>query len=372
MTGIDNFALFLLRTDAASEYFKKGASTGGNSALIFLIVIAAVVVIVIVVNLAGKRAPASTPKAAAGSSGKKLFNVFAFRRTVKNLGLNHDQIKMLDFVFKTDDVTDPEKSLNTPSLLDHHFKRAYRVIGQQQSTEAEIQNKLAMMFSTRNMLENSLIGGLSSTRQLPDDTILTISVNKEKINVAVVSAKTDTLTVETPKTVLGSQIKISKGTKLNVLFFTKNNKGFSFETRVLGFSTLHGHPVMLIAHSNQLKFLSQRRFRRKQAVIACSMKLVYVEGSGKKQRLIVDKRKFTGNIADISVGGCSIKTAAPVQVGAMLKIEFTQGEKNIAALGQVLRTNRTGINTTIHLKFLRVTKKSMNLINAFVYEYADE
>jgi len=63
---------------------------------------------------------------------------------------------------------------------------------------------------------------------------------------------------------------------------------------------------------------------------------------------------------------------APVQVGARFKIEFVQGDNNVAALGQVLRTNRTGVNTIIHVKFLKVSQKSMNIINAFVYEYAHE
>jgi hypothetical protein len=96
---------------------------------------------------------------------------------------------------------------------------------------------------------------------------------------------------------------------------------------------------------------------------------VYVEGTGKKQRLTVDKRRLSGNILDVSVGGCSIKTTASVQGGAKLKIEFIQGDNTVAALGQVLRTNRTGINTILHVKFLRIPRKSMNLINAFVYEY---
>jgi hypothetical protein len=44
----------------------------------------------------------------------------------------------------------------------------------------------------------------------------------------------------------------------------------------------------------------------------------------------------------------------------------------VAALGQVLRTNRAGVNTIIHIKFIRITQKSMNLVNAFVYEYSNE
>ena len=188
----------------------------------------------------------------------------------------------------------------------------------------------------------------------------------------MVNAKGDYLLVEPPRNVLGSQIKIQRGTRLTVLFFNKSNKGFSFETRVIGYTSYNGHPVMQLAHSNQIRFLSQRRYRRRQTSIACNMFLVYVEGNKKKQRLIVDKRRLQGSVQDISVGGCSMKILAPVQVGARFKIEFMQGDENVAALGQVLRMNRAGMNTIIHIKFLRVSLRSMNVINAFVYEYGKE
>ena len=291
---------------------------------------------------------------------------------VRDFGLDEEQIRMLDYVFKADDVIEPEKSISTPVLLDRHFKRAYRLIEQSSKSEQETQSRLSVLFSTRNILENNMRGGISSTRELKNDLNLTLNYGKDKINVTLINAKTEHLTVEAPKNVLGSQIKIPRGTKVNVLFFTRSNKGFSFETRVIGYSNVNGQPVLQLAHSNHLRFLSQRRFRRRQALIACFFFLVYVEGSGKKQRLVVDKHRFAGNITNISVGGCSIKTTAPVQVGAKFRIEFTQGENKVTAFGQVLRTNRTGAGTIIHVKFLKLSQKSMNTINAYAYEYAHE
>jgi hypothetical protein len=332
------------------------------------IILGIAVVAIIVFNLIIKKGGVSR---SGGRPGKKMFSSFAFHRLARSTGLNHEQIKMLNFVFKNDDVTDPEKSISTPALLDHHFRHAYRVIEQTAEID-ELQHRLAVLFSTRNVLENSTIGALSSTSEIKEDTKLIISYGKDKINANVVINETDYLGIENPRNILGSHIKIPKGARLSVLFFTKNNKGFSFETRVIGFSTTHGHSTVKLAHSSQLKFLSQRRFRRRQTVLACFMNLVYVEGSKKKQRLVVDKRRIAGNIVDISVGGCSIKTKAPVQVGVRLKIEFVFGDDTLAALGQVLRTNRTSTATIIHIKFLKVTRKSMNLINAFVYDYIQE
>jgi len=360
LQSIDNFAL-------------NDVSFSITDFIVGLSILAAIVIAIVIINATRRTPVSSSGKGKAGSSAgmSGLFSGFALRRIARNLGLNHEQIKMLDYVFKLDGVTDLEKSVNTPVLLDRHFRRAYRVIDQS-GTEKESQHKLGVLFSTRNILENSVIGGISSTQQLRDNITFIVNFGKEKFNLNVLSTKGDYIIVEAPKNVLGSLIKIPKGTRLTVMFFSRNNKGFSFETRVVGFAGRDGQPAMQLAHSNQLRFLSQRRFRRRQTSIACILFLVYVEGSGKKQRLLVDKRRLQGNIADISVGGCSIKIMTPVKVGARFKIEFTQGDEKVAALGQVLRSNRTGAATVFHVRFLRVSQKSMNIINAFVYEYGSE
>jgi c-di-GMP-binding flagellar brake protein YcgR len=362
------FPMFPLAVDF-TVFWKE--DTTPLEAIIFFTVLAAIVAFFIFLGRNREKILVATEAAAAssGGSGFGLSSRFKLRRLAKNAGLSREQKKMLAYAFKIDHVTDPEKSINTPTLLDRHFKQAYREIEQSDNSTQEIQNRLSVLFSTRNLLENAG-GNLTSTVQLKDDAVLTINNGKDKYNVPVVSIKEEHLEVACPKNALGSPIKFQKGGKITALFFTKNNKGFSFETRILGDSSSLGKSTLLLAHSNQLKFLSQRRYRRKQSAINCNLFNVIVEGSGKKQRLIVDKRRLMGNIADISVGGCSIKTKTPVQVGAKLKIEFTQGGANVAALGQVLRTNRAGIDTVIHIKFLKVTRKSMNIINAFVYEYA--
>jgi len=363
MTGGVFVSLYPLQV-SFTDFKLENSHNQGYDLIIVLLILAAIIGIVFIVNRVNKKS---------GSGSRlKVFPLFALHRMVKNIGLNREQKKMLDFVFKTDEVADPEKSLSTPSLLDHHFKRAYHIIEQSSKNSQEIQHKHAVLFSTRNRLENSSFGTVSSTRQIKEETPLIVHYGRDKLELHIISNNPEYFAVESPKSVLGSLVKIPKGAKLNVMFFTKNNKGFTFETKVTGYSNLHGHTAIMLAHTNQIKFLSQRRYRRKQAVIACFIYLVYIEGSGKKQRLIVDKRRISGTITDISVGGCSLKTSAPVKAGAKFKIEFSQKGNNVAALGQVLRINRAGISTIIHIKFLRVTQKSMNLINAFVYNYTDD
>jgi len=361
--------LYPLQVDV-SDFWKKQDSSSNKESIIILVIFVVIIVAVVLINSARGKSPGSGSGGGKGSTG--LFARLALHRMGRDIGLDNEQVKMLDFVFRTDQVMEPEKSIANPALLDRHFRRAYRVIEQTSKNDADLQYRQAVLFSTRNILESRVSGGLSSTRQLTDDTSIILNNGKEKYEVLVLSSSGESLAVECPQNALGSSVKLQKGTRINALLFTKNNKGFSFETHVTGYNTVHGKNALLLAHSNKLKFLSQRRFRRRQMVIASNLYLVYVEGSGKKQRLIVDKRRLTGNIADISVGGCSIKSKAPIQVGARMKIEFTHGEYSVAALGQVLRTNRAGMVTIVHIKFLKVSRKSMNIINAFVYEYANE
>jgi c-di-GMP-binding flagellar brake protein YcgR len=122
--------------------------------------------------------------------------------------------------------------------------------------------------------------------------------------------------------------------------------------------------------------MTHRRFRRKQLELECGFYMVHLEVIKKKAppKLTVEKRRSPGTITDLSVGGCAIKTALSIPAGSRLKIEFEDYEDNmlVSALGQVLRINRSGASHSImHIKFLKVPRKAMNIINALVFEYKD-
>jgi c-di-GMP-binding flagellar brake protein YcgR len=360
--------LYPLQTYQMSDFWKsKGSSP--REAILFVIGVSIAIAILVIVNIVKKKynVPSLTGAPAAPQAPRR-FSGFTLHRLASDMGLDRNQAKMLDFVFKTDGVVDPERSINTPALLDQHFRRAYRAIERNGATDEAVQERLSVLFATRNIIESNAGGGnISSTRQVPDNTSAVLGVEGESYPVRVRSAKGEHLLVENPKNALGSTVRITRGSKATLSFFTKSSRGFAFESRVLGVTESKDGPALQMVHSSQIKRLSQRRFRRRQEVIASSLYLVYVEN----KKLVVDKRRLTGNILDISIGGCSIKTNAPVNSGARLKIEFSQGDTAAAALGQVLRTNRSGASTIMHVKFLKIPRKSLNAINAFVYEYAD-
>jgi hypothetical protein len=283
---------------------------------------------------------------------------------------------MFEYVLRTGSVSDPETVLNNPNQLDQHFKRTYKILERSVSSQDELNTQLSTLFSTRNVIEAN-VGNVStetSTRQIPDNSQAVLGVGENNFHVTVITSKGDAVVVQSPTSNTGRVLNLSRGTKVKLAVFSKSNKGFSVESRILDSADTQSGHVVQLAHSGEIKRLSNRRFRRRQMVIPANFYLVHVEGVKKNQKMIVDKRRYTGNIMDISIGGCSIKTNMQVNsVGQRLKIEFTSKDGGpIATLGQVLRTNRTGVNTILHIKFLKVPRKSLNSINAMVYEYIDD
>jgi hypothetical protein len=308
------------------------------------------------------------------AAAPRRFSYFRMRKISNSYGLDKSQRKMLESVFRSDAITDPLAVIQSTPLLDKHFKRAYQRIENSAEDETEIQQQLSLLFSTRNSIEatQNTTGTATSTRQIPANMAAVLSAAKETYNVRVISAKGDAVLVESPKNSLGAPIKIPSGSRVSLSFFTKSSKGYSFDSKILGFTeTPKGHAIRL-AHAARVKPLVQRRFRRRQTSSHCNFFMVIVKETKVRRKIVrkmsLDTRSYSGTIMDISIGGCSIRTSANIQSGARIKIEFI----SMAALGQVLRVNRGGMYATIHVKFIKVPRSTQNSINAMVFEYNEE
>jgi hypothetical protein len=60
------------------------------------------------------------------SATPRRFSGFAMRKVANSYGLNKTQSKLLENVFRSDGVTDPQAVIESPPLLDKHFRRAYK------------------------------------------------------------------------------------------------------------------------------------------------------------------------------------------------------------------------------------------------------
>ncbi|MDR2658442.1 MAG: PilZ domain-containing protein [Spirochaetaceae bacterium] len=88
-----------------------------------------------------------------------------------------------------------------------------------------------------------------------------------------------------------------------------------------------------------------------------------------KKLVVEDDCKYLGNMMNISQGGCAISMKQYVKAGQMIKIEFTINMNKITALAQILRLNKNVDNWIYHIKFLRLSKKSLVALNEYIFEY---
>jgi len=361
------------------SYFKQDNPMEG---MILIVAIGAVIVIALAANFI--RHGISRPMAGSGSGKNKnagvttrKFNIFTLHRIASAYGLDREQRKLLEHVFRNDDVVDPDHVMKTPALLDRHFKHTFRLIEKNSTTDEDAQSRLVKLFSLRNAIESSSGTSDNSSPRLSENTPAILGNGRENYPVKVLSSRGQSVVVEFPKNALGSPIRIPKGSKVSLSFFTKSSNGFAYDGAAGGaVNTDHGQGLQ-ITHNGEMKPLVKRRFRRKAVNLRCQFNFVRIEetGTGRKKvsKLVVENKKYIGMIQDISVGGCALKTSAPIQAGSRLKINIDYDDNQaINALGQVIRTNRSTAGTILHIKFLKVPRRAFNSISILVFGYNDD
>ena len=307
----------------------------------------------------------------------RKFNAFTLFRISSAYGLSRDQTKLLEFVFRNDGVNDPERVMKSPSILDRHFKKAYKTIEKNSASDEEAQQRMARLFSLRNALEASPIAaGENTSPQLAENSSVILLYGSDSYPVKVLYSRGMNAITDIPRNALGTPLRIANGAKITLSYFTKANKGFSLDGHVVGSGNTARGAGLKIAHSGKMKPLVKRQFRRKQIVIKCEFSTIHLEETGKKKtnKLVVDAKKFSGAIQDISIGGCAIKTNAAIQAGTKLKLNLDYSRNYmISVLGQVLRINRSGFTGAImHVKFLKVPLRAFNSVNSLVYGYDED
>ena len=358
---------FLLQT-----YFKEDDPMQGLilGIAVGVIVVASIIVYIVrrltskTVNVAGKKTTVAPKK----------FSAFTMRRIASAYGLSKEQRKLLESVFRSDEVTDPERVMENPNLLDKHFKKAFRTIERSSRTDADAQRSFLKLFALRNSIEAGPRVNADSTGRLSENTPAILSCGKDSYTVKVYISRGQNVVTEIPKNVLGTPVRFAKGVPVSLSFFTKSSSGFTVDGQVAGTTNTDYGPGLQIASSGKVKSLVKRKYRRAQTGLKCTFSFVTVEESGrgrhKTSKLIVDKKTFIGVIENLSVGGCAIKTSSAIQAGARLKINANSGgNSNINVLGQVIRSNRSARGTVMHVKFQKVPGRSFNAISTVVFGY---
>jgi len=366
--------LFLLQEQVS--YLR---SNNNPAVVISLGVVLGAVILFVLINSIVRNGLGMGKGLSRGSGSARRFSVFTLYRISRTHGLNRDQSKVLEYVLKSNGVIDADRTVANPALLDRHFKQTYRQIEKNSASPEDAQQKMSMLFSTRNAIEmyHNTSPGQASDQHLTTGMEAVLSANQASYQVKVISAQKNSVLVECPCTSVGTKVRFARGTRAQLAFFSKANKGFSLNCQILDTESTSFGPALQLSRSPEVKAMTKRRFRRRQMALDCGYYMVHLEETKKKKppKLTIDRRRILGTITDLSIGGCAIKTQNSVSAGSRLKIEFDSltAAAPTAVLGQVLRINRTGLSYSImHIRFLKVPQKAMNTINALVFGFKDD
>jgi hypothetical protein len=128
-------------------------------------------------------------------------------------------------------------------------------------------------------------------------------------------------------------------------------------------------------HGNENGFA--RGYRRMQVDINCifymvTIKTIRVKMRAQKKLYVVADTKYSGRMLDISQGGCAVMAGQSIAIGSFIKIEFIINKTPVAALGKILRLNKSGGRWVYHIRFLKLSKKSIVILNAFIFGYKQD
>ncbi|MBP7262856.1 MAG: PilZ domain-containing protein [Spirochaetia bacterium] len=351
----------------AQTYWKQ---SNPEDSRIFLIVLGALVAVALVYSLIKKLSSGTISSRVPG------FRSGTFRRKALDVGFSDAEADFLEHYARKLGVQNPQSVFGTRQQLDSFIKATFRYIDRHAETEESAEDLKGRLFAIREALSLRINSGaaIRSSRQLKARTPISLVTNKEAHYASlIVFNEPRALYVEPALDAFGVPIRFTRGSKLTVFFYAGNHVGYNFHTRSGGLVNLDGRQLLALSHNDSVKQLPSRRHQRREARLSGRFYLVHVHAARDRGKVVksvqVEKAAVPSIITDVSAGGLSMQTMSPANVGEFVKIEFDLGAGTRWAYASVVRASRLRSGTSLHLKFVKIPRKTVNEILSYVYGF---
>jgi c-di-GMP-binding flagellar brake protein YcgR len=342
-----------------------------------IIVGIALILIFVVVLLVGGFSARKGKKSAAS---RRKFNRYVFQRMAANVGLTKPQLESLENLIRVCKVKQPFLIFSNAGLLDDILKKGiYSVNHNKELSEGDKEKRLSDFYKIKETLERSSRRGvgITSTNLIrPGQSIVISLPDGSQLQTRIVTNLKRMLVCAIPDELGAERLAWKRGTEIKAHFWRSNDSGYVFTSKILGYDNVKGRPTFLIQHSRTLKRNQQRKFRRRPLARSCFFYPIEIVSVGKgrnaKRRAYVQENfKHIGNFLDISAGGCSVNSQAPLERGKLLMIQFEiERAERLTAYGKVRRVSSSkGLFSVMHIMFTKVTSRNLNNIYSYVYNY---
>jgi c-di-GMP-binding flagellar brake protein YcgR len=353
-----------------TPFLKLNTNSSGENTFLLILIIGGTMVLVLWLILVGGKA----------SSKPGTYSKGSFRKRAKKLKLTKEQIKILETVIAEMKFGNPLRALESPATLDKLLRLAMNHLEEQELSANEKEYRKSVIYGIKQTIEANSDQAkiISSTLSLPINTEVKIQAGDGKSYVSYITSNMQSMIgMECP--VLRDKdnpYPWPKGEELSIMFIRGGTDVYAYRTKVLGYKNVRGVLSVFTEHGKNLKQIQKRHAKRKEIGRPAVVYLVNIVETTVKRKpvrqAVVNKaRSLLGSLQDISAGGCAIAAQNTVPKGSLVKVDFeTARGKPVTVYGKIrgLTTNLPR-SKIMHVQFTNVSRKNMNAIRDFVYEY---
>jgi hypothetical protein len=348
------------------EAFRISTPTGGQIALLIIVV----VVVLLVFFIAARRTGAGKRK----SKKPQGAGWHTFYQIAKARYLTKHETEIMKRLVQAYGLSKPTLIFTSTNILDSCIQRATRRLSLQEIKGESKEDLINTYYRLRNkVIRNRGVKGIASTKDIPIGAKLRVGVEGYGIFTVKVNRNVEEyLGVSVPLLPPGKMVPWSKK-KVNGSYWKDNDASYSFSTKVTNVIVEDEVHSICMKHTDRIVRVQKRRHPRKSIRLPILFSRVRIVKDGEKKKAVVDnKDSHWGTIEDISVGGCSVETAIPIDKNNYVKMQFELREEyKVVAFGKVKRIERNPARKTwiMHIQFTKIDKRHKNEIFAILYNY---
>ncbi len=348
------------------EAFRITAPTTGQYIIliVFVVVIGAAFYIAVHKTGVAKRRPGR-------SSGTGWHD---FYKIAKMRALSKKETEVLKRLVISRKIAKPTLIFTSATILDSCIQRAVRRLTLQETKGESNANMINMYYRLRNKISRGRSGRIiRSTRGIDVGVKMRLGIQDfGYFNARVVKNVTDYLGMSIPVLPQGKTINWARK-KVKCSFWRENDAVYVFESKVIDVVVTEEIEAICIRHTYKIARIQKRLYPRKNVRLPVFFSKMQIIMEGGKKKAFVDKKEtHWGTIIDISVGGMSIETTAPISKNNFVRVDFELREEyKVLGYGKVKRIERDASRKTwvMNIQTTKMDKKYKNEIFAVLYNY---
>ena len=161
--------------------------------------------------------------------------------------------------------------------------------------------------------------------------------------------------------------------KILFTFTSETKMQYGFISRIIRYRrTQDGNLQLIISHPNILYKQIKRNFKRR--LTSKTVEFSSAKISENKKDFIFGEKQYFAKVTNISAGGLCLVTDLPIKQNQFLKINLSPFDIQETVIGKIISTRNTIKKGyyNLHIKFVKISKKSQNKIQRTVFGYEQD